>query len=250
MVNINDENVTAFESDEIFVDGKKVDIWAEFDDMSFDKVQTQAENLTGEKEMTVIGYFNGEAVLGEIEKAVPKEKEVEVKLTVLEQAKIDLERDLAMIETNAENIQTAMEWSAKVDIADIEAAAKTTEAAFDSIGGSVQEVASGVSDMFTSLLSNVNDLNQGDKWAFFDILAEQQDKQNELIDSQIALVNAQAEYMRLKNEKIENGETAEIKIDTTGIEPALELVMWEIIERVQVRANENAQEFLLGLPSV
>lgn len=231
-------------------DGLDTEIRIQNNIAALEKAQAQAATVTGEKEMEIIGYFNGEAVYDEIEKAVPKEKEIEIKPTVLEQAKLDLERDLATIKADADVLQSAFEWNAKVNIADIEAAAETTKAAFDSVGGSVREVSSGVADMFTSLASNLNGMRTSDKWFLMDRLEEQQDKQNELIDSQIELVNAQAEYMRLKNEKIESGELAELKIDSTGLEPALEMVMWQIIEKVQVRANENAQEFLLGLPSV
>jgi len=228
-------------------DGIDLPIWAKLEDEALQKDIANIPPVEGQYSLDGTNWIDIE---GEIDKNVPKEKKVEVKLTVLEAAKIDLERDLTTIKTNAETIQTAMEWSAKVDIADIEAAAKTTEAAFDSVGQSVSEVASGVADMFDSLASNLDGMGQADKWFLMDRLEEQQDKQNELIDAQVALTAAQTEYMRLKNEKIESGELAELKIDTTGLEPALELVMWQIIEKVQIRANENAQEFLLGLPSV
>ena len=217
---------------------------------ALEKAQAQAATVTGEKEMEIIGYFNGEAVYGEIEKAVPKEKEIEIKPTVLEQAKLDLERDLATIKADADVLQSAFEWNAKVNIADIEAAAETTKAAFDSVGASVTAVSSAVADMFGSLMDNMGDMGMSDKWWAKDQIEAELEMQQKLIDSQVELNAAQAEYMRLKNEMIENGETAEIKIDSTGLEPALELVMWHIIEKVQIRANENAQEFLLGLPPI
>jgi len=246
---LDDATLQDLKSDEIFVDGKKVNIWTEFDDMSYDKVQSQVEKFPPVAGQYSLDGTNWIDVEGDINANVPKEKEVEVKLTVLEQAKIDLERDLTIIETDAKNIQTAMEWNAKVNIADVEAAAKQAEAAFDSVGESVAAVASAVADMFGSLMDNMGDMGMSDKWWAKDQIEAELEMQQKLIDSQVELNAAQAEYMRLKNEMIENGETAEIKIDSTGLEPALELVMWHIIEKVQIRANANAQEFLLGLPS-
>jgi TP901 family phage tail tape measure protein len=221
----------------------------QFEQGSYDKFSQQFKEVS-ETEFEVVGHYaNGDEILMEIEESIPAEKKIEVKPTVSEQAKMDLERDLANIEASAENLQTAMEWSAKVDIAEIEAAAKIGEAAFDNIGDSVVAVASGVADMFSALAGGMDGLSQSEKWKMFDILEDQQAAQEELINAQVALTKAQTEYMNLKNEKLESGETADINIDTTGLEPALEMVMWQIIEKVQIRANENAQEFLLGMPS-
>jgi hypothetical protein len=38
-----------------------------------------------------------------------------------------------------------------------------------------------------------------------------------------------------------------IQISSDGLEPALEMIMWEIIEKVQLRANAEGAEFLLGI---
>jgi hypothetical protein len=40
-----------------------------------------------------------------------------------------------------------------------------------------------------------------------------------------------------------------IQIDSTGLEPALEMILWQVIEKVQIRANEESADFLLGLSS-
>lgn len=239
-------------SDEIFVDGKKVSIWTEFDDMAYDKVQAQKEALSGPIQTTVTidgqSYLKFEDGVSDIAK--PIDKPVELKPTILEQAKLDLERELNAVDNQAKTVQTAMEWKAKIDIADIEGSSKVATEAFSTIGASVVETSGDTAQMFSDLASGMNNMRTSDKWFMMDRLQEAQDKNSELIDSQIKLTEQQVEYMRLRNEKIENGETAEIKIDTTGVEPAIEMVMWNIIEKVQIRANENAQEFLLGLPSI
>lgn len=38
-----------------------------------------------------------------------------------------------------------------------------------------------------------------------------------------------------------------IKIDSTGLEPALDMLMWQVVEKVQLKANADGNAFLLGV---
>jgi len=38
-----------------------------------------------------------------------------------------------------------------------------------------------------------------------------------------------------------------IQISADGLQPHLEMILWEILEKIQIRANENCAEFLLGI---
>jgi len=172
--------------------------------------------------------------------AIPTEKMLEIKL----QGDIDMQ--LAQIESSAEMAQTAFEWTAKVNIAEAEAAAKVGVAAFDAIGESVSSLSSSVSDMFSSLVSGWSDLDMGAQWDFMDILEDQQSAQNDALASQVKLNEAQAEYMRQKAASLAKGGGL-ITIDSKGLEPALEMVMWEIIKKVQLTASKEASELLLGV---
>lgn len=177
----------------------------------------------------------------EIEK-IPTEKQIEIKL----QGEIDTR--LAQIEASAKTAEAAFKYTAEVDIAQIEAAAEVSKSAFDSIGSSVVSATESVSSMFGDLAGAFSDgnLTQLQKWNLQDMVEDQQEAQNALIESQIKLTDAQTEYLNKKNEALDSGE-ASIKIDSTGLEPALEMVMWEIIKKVQVKANEEAADFLLGI---
>lgn len=171
---------------------------------------------------------------------IPTEKMLEIKL----QGDIDIQ--LAEIEAQAETIQTAIEWEAKIDIAEVEAAAQTISSAFEATTGSVTATADAAADMFGSLASSMGDMSTGDKWYMQDILEDQMDMEQQALDIQKELTAAQIEYMNAKTESMENGD-GQIKIDGTGLSPALELVMWEILELVQVKANGENADFLLGL---
>ncbi len=52
--------------------------------------------------------------------------------------------------------------------------------------------------------------------------------------------------MEAKTKALQNGDGL-IKIDSDGLEPALEMIMWQILEKVQLRANAEGAEFLLGI---
>lgn len=173
---------------------------------------------------------------------IPTEKQLEIKL------KGEIDKDIEKIKANADTVQTAMEWTAKLDISKVEAATEVTKAAFDSIGESVSSVTAGVSDMFGSLISglasgNLSYLEESNLWRY---LEQEQKTQEELVAAQIELTETQTDYYNKQIEKLSSGD-ATIKIDSTGLEPSLELVMWQILQKIQVKANESASNFLLGI---
>jgi hypothetical protein len=77
-------------------------------------------------------------------------------------------------------------------------------------------------------------------------LAEQMAMEQQALDMQQELVDAQVDYMNAKADALRDGDGL-IKISSDGLEPALEMIMWQILEKVQLRVNEEAAEFLLGL---
>lgn len=171
---------------------------------------------------------------------IPSDKLLEIKL----QGEIDTK--IAEIEATAETAQAAFEWTAKVRIEEAQASAAVLKQAFESAGESVVALSSSVTDMFGNLVSNWNGLGYLAQWNFMDILEDQQDAQNRALESQVKLNEAQIKWLNAKAESLRRGDGL-IQIDTTGIEPALEMVMWQIIEKVQIRASEEAADFLLGL---
>jgi len=173
---------------------------------------------------------------------IPPEKQIEIALQG------DIDTELAQIVSSAELAQAAFEYAAMVDIAQIESASAEIQAAFESIGGSVSSMTGSISSMFSDLVTGFSsgELTRLQEWHLQDMVEAQQEAQNALIAAQVELTIAQAEYMAARTEALSNGESL-ITIDSNGLEPALEMVMWEIIEKVQVRATEEAADFLLGV---
>ena len=167
---------------------------------------------------------------------IPTEKQIEIQL----QGEID--KEIAAIQAKAEVVQSAFEWEAKVDIAEVEAQAKIIEDAYDSINTSITSTA----DLMGQALSAIDSDDFSAKWAAQDILRDEAKLREKSFELQEKLTNEQIKYMAAKTEALENGESV-ITIDSNGLEPALEMVMWEIIKKVQVRATAEASEFLLGI---
>jgi phage-related minor tail protein len=159
----------------------------------------------------------------------------------------EVDQNIAQIKANAENLQTAVEWTAKIEIAEFESDMRKVESAFDSVNVGIKSTG----DLIGVALGA---MGQGEgfieKWAAQDVLRQEQEFREQEFNLQKSLVEQQTKYLELKNKAFEEtGGEMEIKIDSTGLEPSLELVMWEIIQKVQARASESAAEFLLGIPT-
>lgn len=168
--------------------------------------------------------------------AVPTEKMLEIKL----QGEID-ER-LAQIKADAETLQTAMEWTAKLEIAQVEAGIRALEATFASVDNTI----STTGDTISSLFGLLNDAEWTDRGRLRDAIEDQQEMQAEAFELQKKLLEQQIEINQAKLDAMKDGESL-ISISAEGLEPELEAFMWKIIEKVQIRATEEASEFLLGI---
>ena len=82
-------------------------------------------------------------------------------------------------------------------------------------------------------------------------LKDQLEKENDLreraLEQQEKLNEAQIRLMELKAEALEKGEGV-INVSADGLEPELEMIMWKLLEKIQIRANAEASEFLLTTP--
>ena len=77
-------------------------------------------------------------------------------------------------------------------------------------------------------------------------LDRQMSMQEDLVDAQKRLIEAQIDQIKVRTDMLEKGDSI-IKIEGEGLEPELEAFMWKILEKLQLRANAEFSEFLLGL---
>lgn len=135
-----------------------------------------------------------------------------------------------------------------MDVAEIEAAAKQIEAAFGSIDTGLESTGSLISSLFGNLQAFMgSDVNSTQaRWQ----IQEQLERENELRSRQVQLqeemIQAIIREKDTRRETLKRGD-AMITIDTTGLEPDLERVLFAIIQRAQIQANEEGVEALLGI---
>jgi hypothetical protein len=70
--------------------------------------------------------------------------------------------------------------------------------------------------------------------------------QQEGLAMQKELSAAEIELMQARTAAYERGD-AQIKIDGAGLQPHLEAFMFEILSAIQIRANQEGANFLVGL---
>ena len=137
-----------------------------------------------------------------------------------------------------------IESQSKIMTATIEADAKKTVAAFESIAKGIESTG----DVLASLFGNMKDFG---KLSYFEQnkVSKQIDKENDHRDKafklQKELTEAQIRQMNAQTDALMKGDGL-IKIDGAGLKPHLEAFMWEILKAIQVKVNKDGLKLLLG----
>jgi TP901 family phage tail tape measure protein len=179
-----------------------------------------------------------------IDDKIPAEKKLEIEADI---KMAEIEKEISEIEAQAETMQTAMEWTAKVDIAQAEASMEKFKSAMEGATRSVESTAESTSSLFETWFGG-GDQSFTQSWAIEDAIDQQLAVQEQAAEDQHRLIEEQIKAMQARREAMEQGEGL-IQIEAQGLEPELEAFLWKILEKVQVRANEEASEFLLGINS-
>jgi len=174
---------------------------------------------------------------------IPEDRQVAIKAEVDKEAlKKSQEYLIKEMETQADLLKTEIEWTAKVDIAAINAEAEKVKATFEATSSVIESTG----EVMETIFQEWQGLDFQGRWQARKALEQELEIQKEQHEIQKKMAEEQIKLLELKRETIERGEGL-IKVDSSGLEPALELVMWQILAKVQVRATEDAAQFLLGL---
>ena len=173
----------------------------------------------------------------EIEK-LPAEKLLEISL------KGEIDTEIAEIKARAETIQNSVEWTAKLNIAEAESSAKMFVSVVEGMANTITSTGDLLGGLFGMLAEG--DLDIGARWDIEDQIRKESEMRKDAHESQMKLNEAQKDYMEAKTDAIESGEGL-INITADGLEPEIEAFMWKILEKIQIRANEESSEFLLGV---
>jgi len=149
---------------------------------------------------------------------------------------------LKLLELASDERIKAMEFTAEIKIADIEAVTKQVEATFASIDNTINSTGDLIGSLFGNLSDGAGSFSA--KWSIEEQIEKENKIRKQAADDQHDLNVLQMENLRIRNEQLRDGGGL-INITADGLEPELEAFMFKIIERVQVRVNEEAAEFLL-----
>jgi hypothetical protein len=162
-----------------------------------------------------------------IDSALPKEK------------KIDASLETAKIKAEADVISKAIEWKARIDISQAEQAAKQLDSMLKSVNTGIDSTGDLIGDLFKSMS------DAGGNWQIYDQIEKENERRDESFRLQKELIEQQIKLQEAKTKAMESG-TPIIQVEAAGLQPHLEMILWEILSAIQIRANEEAAEFLLG----
>ena len=154
-----------------------------------------------------------------------------------------IEKEIAKIESQAETAQEALEMEAKVQVAQAEAQMERYKSSIESVTSSLNASTDALGQLFGEWSGDAGFQKQ---WAIQDAIEQNMELQERPREQQRKLINKQIELMEARKDAMESGEGL-IKIDSEGLEPSLEMLLWEVLEKVQIRASEEASNFLLGI---
>lgn len=150
-----------------------------------------------------------------------------------EVAKMKFQEKLALIEQQT-----------KIMSAQIEANAKITVAAFDSIDTAIESTGKLVGDLF-GLYVKLDKLDFSTQNKLENQIDLENKRRDEALNLQKALTEAQIDQMKAQTDALLKGDGL-IKIDGAGLKPHLEAFMWEILQAIQIKVNANGLKMLLG----
>jgi len=147
-------------------------------------------------------------------------------------------------ELRSKAVVAAIEGATEINVARIEADAERVQSAFQSIDSTVQSTGDQLKDLF-GLLGDDN-ISKFDKLGIQEQIRKEDDRRERLLKKQEALLQTEINKNREQAAAFRRGD-ALIRIDGAGLQPHLEAFMFEILESIQVRVNEDGQKLLLGL---
>jgi len=155
----------------------------------------------------------------------------------------EAENQLERLRIGAGLVEAAMKYEAEVDIAMAQEATKRLENAFNSVNVSIQSTGETLVGLFGALNEAESISN---RWMAEDAIRQEIELRQQAFDLQSRLVNSTIKLNEAQAERMESGD-AFITISTEGLTPALELVLMEIVERIQMQVISSGSQALIDL---
>jgi hypothetical protein len=216
------------------------------------EIETEIERQIPEPEVVIETLADGTTLIRsgrQIKDGVEQIQEdtPEIKLQLEELDARRFEASMGVLDTYVagyfDTIQTAVEWEAKLEIAEVEANAQKVEAIMDSVAAS----ATAAGGALESIFGNASDLRDAGfgTGSIERFIEEQNDIQRRALAVQERMADAEIAFMNSRMQRMNSGEPL-ITVSGDGLAPHLEAIMFDVLGAVQTRAQEDYQAFLLG----
>ena len=151
------------------------------------------------------------------------------------------EYQLKLLELSSDERIANIEANVSLNIAQLEADTKVAVAIIESLGTSVQSTG----DLIGALFGSLENASRSDQIAITKQIAEENRRRDEALSQQKELTQAQIELIRKKTDAMSRGDSL-IKVEAANVSPHIEAFMFEILGAVQLRANQEGLDFLIG----
>ena len=203
------------------------------------KVVNSFDALMNDLGLTTEAYNENKKALDENQKSLKKQSE-ETK-TLADRQKEQATQVKSILDDL--DINKVLEAQVKLDIANIEANAKIAEATIKNL----ETVFKSTGDVLGDLLGQDWSKMSSNQQAAVRTQIRNEDKmRRESFELQKQLTEAQIENLNANTDRLNSGD-AMISISADGLEPELEAFMWQILDRIKLKATQDQANFLLGL---
>ena len=153
---------------------------------------------------------------------------------------------LKVLGLQADLVKTKLKLDVDLQVAKIQGETKQIEAAFSSLDTGIKSTGDSIVKLFGQLGTS---MQQGNVLLNNELriqISKENDRRDQEFRQQRELTQAIIDRTKLQIQAMQSGQGL-IKIDGSGLTNSLQLVLWEILENVQLQANASAQQFLLGI---
>ncbi|WP_319406182.1 phage tail tape measure protein [uncultured Desulfosarcina sp.] len=172
---------------------------------------------------------------------VQKAKEAIEEIPAVKRFELENDLHIAEIKAQAETVQSAFEWRAKVDIAEIEAGTERVKA----IAENISTIFTDTGDLIGGLFSQLGDTeNTGQRYNIERAIDAEQERRDKALELQEKMTLSEVAYRDAMTERLKSG-GALITVNGDGLAPHLEMIMWELFAAIQIRATQEGIDSLL-----
>lgn len=233
-------------------DQKTADFIKEFSTVATVPLEVDTEKATGDiQEFKKDTEKDPTKVKTEADKQSLANTEKDIKRSIPDSKTMKIEADLekARIQADAKKIDSMLDFKAKVNVAEIEAAAEKFKALSETIQTGFESTGEVITSSLDALMgiTDTTAVDVAKRWAIEEQLRLENEYRQKQIELQERSLELEERKQMLKQEWFESGEAMiQVTVDER-FEPALSMIFDQMLRFTQIKATEDGVEGLIGL---